>query len=67
MAIDIKALECNLASNQTTVTFDITEQLGPITRVKETMKVVVEGKFTTIDDAVVEQVIEVLEANGVQV
>lgn len=66
MAIEIKSLECNLASNQTTVTFDITEIVGPITRVKETMKITVTGKFTSIDDAVVEQVIEVLEANGVQ-
>ena len=66
MAIDIKALECNLASNQTTVTFDLTETIGPITRVKETMRVTIEGKFTAIDDAVIEQVAELLEANGVQ-
>ena len=67
MRIEIRSLECNLASNQTIVGFDLTEVTGPITRVKETMKVTIEGKFTVIDDAVIEQLTELLEANGVVV
>lgn len=64
MAIAIKSLECNLASNVTKVTFDITEQLGPITRVKETLTLEVEGKYTTIDDVLLEQISEILEQQG---
>jgi hypothetical protein len=64
MAIAIKSLECNLASNVTKVTFDITEQLGPITRVKETLTLDIEGKYTTIDDVLLEQISEILEQQG---
>jgi hypothetical protein len=64
MAIAIKSLECNLASNVTKVTFDITEKLGPITRVKETLTLDIEGKHTTIDDVLLEQISEILEQQG---
>lgn len=65
MTIAIKSLECNLASNITKVTFDITEQVGPLTRVKETLSVEIEGKFTAIDDILIEQIVDLLAANGV--
>lgn len=65
MTIAIKSLECNLASNITKVTFDITEQVGSLTRVKDTLSVEIEGKFTAIDDVLIEQIVDLLAANGV--
>lgn len=63
--LKIKSLTCNLASNITQVEVQIFSVNGAIKRLEDSLELEIQGRFTGIDDALIEAVTEVLEANGV--
>jgi 23S rRNA C2498 (ribose-2'-O)-methylase RlmM len=65
--INIKSLECDMASNVTKVTIDIVSVNGDFRRVLETLNFPLEGRFTSISDTLYEAIHEKLEANGIEI
>jgi 23S rRNA C2498 (ribose-2'-O)-methylase RlmM len=65
--INIKSLECDMASNITKVTIDIVSVNGDFRRVLETLNFPLEGRYTGISDDLYEAIHSKLEENGIEV
>lgn len=63
--LKIKSLTCNLASNITQVEVQIYSITGALKMLESTIELEVQGRFTAIDDALIETVTDILETNGV--
>ncbi len=63
--LNIKSLETDLTSNITTVTVELFETNGIFTKLKETLRFDLVGRYTSIDEALTEKVTETLTANGI--
>lgn len=63
--LNIKSLETDLTSNITTVTVELFETNGIFTKLKETLRFDLVGRYTSIDEALIEKVTETLTANGI--
>lgn len=63
--LNIKSLETDLTSNVTTVTVELFETNGVFTKLKETLRFDLTGRYTSIDDELMEKVRETLTTNGI--
>ena len=63
--LKINSLTCELASNITVVDISLFEVTGTLKRLSDNLVLTLEGRFTNIDDVLIEAVTEELDNNGI--
>ena len=66
MAVRITGFSTDYFTNTTEVSVEMLEMMGTITRVKDVLKVKIEGRYETINHGLTEAVYNELRKNGLE-
>lgn len=66
MSVNVLSLSTDYVTNVTEVKVELTENIGRITRVKDTLVVTIAGRHESLTDELMDLVFDELEANGIE-
>jgi hypothetical protein len=66
MSLKVIALNTDYTTNVTQVTIQLTENVGRIVRVKDTLEIALQGRYDGVSEPMMDALFAELEANGIE-